>query len=163
MPIEPSVFGLPTSWHFMAAARHGRPAPRIAVIDIGGRSTAPLWNFSEKAICSVVKSPVPGHRRPGRRRVAAPQELLVLGRVALLAVGRRELLRDREPAVVERLLALGRLVAVQAVDPGRVVLAHLVLVDHRRGLAAVALGALAGRAHQGRGRLVHLRRGAVAC
>ena len=29
------------------------------MIDIGGRSTAPLWNFSEKAICSLVKSPAP--------------------------------------------------------------------------------------------------------
>ena len=50
----------------------------------GGRSTAPWWNFSAKATCSAVKSPLPVDRRPRRRRVPAAQELLVLGRVALL-------------------------------------------------------------------------------
>ena len=58
LPIEPSLFGLPTSWHFMQPFCT-ETGPCIAVIAIGGRSTAPLWNPSEKAICSLVKSPGP--------------------------------------------------------------------------------------------------------
>lgn len=49
---------VPISWHF----RHPRftaTGPSRAAIAIGLRSTAPLWNCSEKAICSLVNSPGP--------------------------------------------------------------------------------------------------------
>ena len=48
VPIEPSLFGLPTSWHFWQPTLTAT-GPSIAVIDMAGRSTAPLWNSSEKA------------------------------------------------------------------------------------------------------------------
>src|SRR5262245_63370413 len=57
-PMEPSLFGLPTSWHFWHPL-FTATGPSMAVMDIGFRSTAPLWNPSEKATCSLVKSPGP--------------------------------------------------------------------------------------------------------
>ena len=48
----------------------------------------------------------PAHRRPGRGRVAAAQELVVLRLMALGAIGRRQMLGDHESAMIERLLPL---------------------------------------------------------
>ena len=161
VPIEPSLFGLPTSWHFRqplftAAGPSSRRSP------CGLRSTAPLWNCSEKATCSAVKSSLPatdahaGAAWRLRRNCSYSVwwHCLQLAAVTFLAM--------MKPAVVHRLLPLDGPVAVQAVDPGRVVPAHLELVDDRRGLLAVALGALAGRPDQRRGRLRDLRRAAAS-
>ena len=82
--------------------------------------------------------------------MAAPEVLLVFGRWHCLQLAAVTCLGDGEPAVVQRFLALGGAVALQAVDPGRVVPAHLILVDDRRRLLAVALGALSGRPDQRR-------------
>ena len=66
------------------------------------------------------------------------------------AVGRGELPGDREAFVVHRLLPLGRLMAIEAIDSDGTVPAHLVLVHDRGRLVAMALGALTRGHHQGR-------------
>src|SRR5262245_2808858 len=57
-PMVPSLFGRPMSWHFWHPTAVAA-APSIFTNGWGGRSTALLWNFSEKATCSGVNPALP--------------------------------------------------------------------------------------------------------
>src|SRR5690606_28871595 len=83
----------------------------------------------------------------------------VLRRVAGRAVARGHGLGDDEAPVRELLLPLPGSVAVEAAHPLGGVAARLVLVEHARRLAPVALGALPGRPNEGGRRLLELALG----
>ncbi len=126
---------------FQADQRIGRPLHGAVVVLLGKRHLL----GRERRFAR--------HGRIRRCRVPAAQELLVLGLMALRAVGRRQVLRDRETAVLHPVLVLLRPVTIQAGHPHRRVAAALELDDHRLGLLAMALGALAAGSHHRRIRL----------
>ena len=86
----------------------------------------------------------PAHGRPGRQRVPAAGELLVLGPVARLTVQRCDLARQHKVVVLQLILTIERLVTVVAGDVGLAVLAAFELVDDGRGFFPVALRAPSG-------------------
>jgi hypothetical protein len=94
-----------------------------------------------------------GDCRPGRGGVAAAKKLIVLGFVALGAIGCRKMLGDHEAAMVERGLSLHGLVAVEAGDALGGVLTRFKLVDDGRCLLPMAFGALSDGSSCGRRRL----------
>ena len=58
VPIEPSAFGLPTSWHFWQPLVIAA-GPSSCARAFAGRSTQPGWYSSAKATCSAEKSFAP--------------------------------------------------------------------------------------------------------
>lgn len=87
-------------------------------------------------------------RSPGGRGVATVEELLINVFVAAPAVPRRQLVGDDESVVVLLLLALGRLMAIEAVHALARVRAHLVFMDYGILRARMAFGAFSGCPNQ---------------
>ena len=102
------------------------------------------------------------HGRPGGSGMAAAQVLAVLRGVALAAIRRGQRLGDREPAMLQRLLAIDGLMAIQAGHAHLHMAAAFELMHDGRGLAAMAFRALAGGADEGGRRLLQLDLGAKA-
>ena|SRR5690242_10685683 len=94
--------------------------------------------------------------------MTAVQELLVDRLVTAAAISGRELRRDDKAVMVLLLLTRSRLMAFEAADAFAGVLAHFIFVDHRVLRARVALGTLAGSAHQGGAGLLGFRRWACS-
>jgi hypothetical protein len=153
----PSSFGLPTLWH----------CAHPLVVDDGPSSCVSGWAARLIAFRKLhlfrFQTLLSEHRRPRRRRMAAPQEFLVDRLVTAPAVAGGQLRRDDESVMVVLRLTGSGLVAIEAVDALLGVPAQFVLVDDRILLLAVTLGALAGRPHEGGGRLIdfHARSGTV--
>src|SRR5215831_5399781 len=103
------------------------------------------------------------NRSPGGRRVATVKELLINGLVATAAVSSRQLSGDDESVMILLLLALGRLVAFEAVDTLPRVHAHFILMHHRILGPDVTLRTFPGGPDQVGGRLLclYLRTGAI--
>ena len=132
---------------FQGGQRVGRPFARTGVV-----------LFAEGNLLGA-EILVAVNRRPGRRGVAAAQELLIDRLMARAAVARRQPRGDDEAVMVLLVLPLGRLMAIEAVDLLVVVDAHLIFVDDRVVHLGMALGTLArGADEDGAALLRHRRR-----
>ncbi len=103
---------------------------------------------------SLSKRGTAPHSSKRRRSMPAAQKLVVLLRMALLAIERRYLLGQLEPSMIEGSLPLSGTVAIQAVGSHASMIACLVFGDDGGRLPPVACRTLSRRSDEFRRRLL---------
>ena len=142
LPMVPSSLGLPTAWHCSQPDVMAGPPFRTTKRIWRAFGAAGLELLAERHLLGA-QALLAVDRGPAGSRVAAAQKLLIDAFVARAAVAGGQIGADHEAVVVLLLLAIRRLVAVQAVDALPGVDAHLVFVDDGVLQAGVTLGAFA--------------------
>lgn len=147
------VVGLAHGMALLAARRHGR-----AALSMNKRMRRPLgapwlvlltesYLLRRQAFFAVDGS-------PRWSSVTAAEELLIDALVTAAAVSRREVLADDEAMVIDRLLAFGWLMAIEAVHAVLGMGAHLIFMHDRILKAGMTLGAFSAGSDEVRGRLL---------